>query len=39
MFSLILDRLGWFGAGSELSVSKVIGVLLIMVGGILVVRY
>jgi uncharacterized membrane protein YdcZ (DUF606 family) len=38
-FSLILDRLGWFGAGSELSVSKVIGVLLIMVGGILVVRY
>jgi uncharacterized membrane protein YdcZ (DUF606 family) len=39
VFSLILDRLGWFGAGSELSVSKVIGVLLIMVGGILVVRY
>ncbi|MGB3634296.1 MAG: DMT family transporter [Rubrobacteraceae bacterium] len=39
VFSLILDRLGLFGAGAELSVLKVIGVLLIMVGGILVVRY
>lgn len=39
VFSLLLDRLGWFGAGSELSIPKVFGVLLIMVGGILVVRY
>ena len=39
VFSLILDRLGLFGAGAELSVLKMVGVLLIMVGGILVVRY
>lgn len=39
VFSLVLDRLGLFGAGAELSVLKVVGVLLIMVGGILVVRY
>ena len=39
VFSLILDRLGLFGAGAELSLPKVLGVLLIMIGGILVVRY
>lgn len=37
--SLVLDRLGLFGAGAELSLPKALGVLLIMVGGILVVRY
>lgn len=37
--SLVLDRFGIFGAGAELSLSKALGVLLIMVGGILVVRY
>lgn len=37
--SIILDRLGLFGAGAELSVPKVLGVLLILAGGILVVRY
>ncbi len=40
IFSLILDRLGLFGAGaSEVSLLKVAGVVLILVGGILVVRY
>lgn len=40
IFSLILDRLGLFGAGaSEISLLKVAGVALILVGGILVVRY
>lgn len=39
VISLVLDRLGLFGAGAELSVLKVLGVLLIMAGGILVVRY
>lgn len=37
--SLVLDRLGWFGAGADLSPLKVLGVLMIMIGGILVVRY
>ena len=38
--SLILDRLGLFGAGAmEVSFLKVLGVALILVGGILVVRY
>lgn len=38
--SLILDRLGLFGAGaSEVSLLKVAGVALILIGGILVVRY
>ena len=37
--SLVLDRLGLFGAGSDLSILKVLGVFLIMAGGILVVRY
>lgn len=37
--SLALDRLGWFGAGADLSVLKVVGVLMILAGGILVVRY
>ena len=36
---LVLDRLGVFGVRSDLSVLKVLGVLLIMAGGILVVRY
>lgn len=36
---LILDALGLFGAGSNLSSLKVVGVMLIIVGGVLVVRY
>lgn len=39
MVSLALDRLGLFGAGAELSVPKVLGVVMILVGGILVVRF
>ncbi len=40
VFSLILDRLGLFGAGaSEVSLLKVAGVALILIGGVLVVRY
>ena len=40
IFSLILDRLGLFGAGaSEVGLLKVVGVALIVIGGILVVRY
>ena len=37
--SLVLDRFGFFSAGAELSLLKVLGVLLILIGGILVVRY
>ena len=36
---LILDALGLFGAGSNLSSLKAAGVVLIIVGGVLVVRY
>ena len=37
---LLLDRLGLFGAGApELSVPKVLGVVFILVGGVLVVRF
>ena len=40
IFSLILDRLGLFGAdASDVSLLKVVGVALILIGGILVVRY
>lgn len=40
IFSLILDRLGLFGAGaSDVSLLKITGVALILIGGILVVRY
>jgi transporter family-2 protein len=39
IFSLLLDRIGLFGAGAELNAPKVLGVLLILVGGILLVRY
>jgi uncharacterized membrane protein YdcZ (DUF606 family) len=36
---LLLDRAGLFGAGVELSVPKLLGVFLILVGGVLVVRF
>ncbi len=36
---LLLDTLGFMGAGSALSLPKLVGVLLIVVGGVLVVRY
>lgn len=40
VFSLILDRIGLFGAGAaDVSLLKVAGVALILVGGILVVRF
>lgn len=39
LFSLVLDAFGIFGAGAELSLPKVLGVVLILVGGILVVRF
>ena len=39
IFGLLLDALGIFGAGAEISVPKVLGVGLILAGGILVVRY
>lgn len=37
--SLLLDALGIFGAGVDLSLLRVFGVLLIIAGGILVVRF
>ena len=36
---LLLDTLGFMGAGSALSLPKLAGVLLIVAGGVLVVRY
>ncbi|MGB3682005.1 MAG: DMT family transporter [Rubrobacteraceae bacterium] len=40
IFSLVLDRIGLFGAGaSEVSFLKVVGVALILAGGVIVVRY
>lgn len=38
VFGLVLDFFGVFGAGSGLSLSKLLGVSLIIVGGILVVK-
>jgi transporter family-2 protein len=39
LFGLLLDALGFFGAGAEISPPKVLGVGLVLAGGILVVRY
>lgn len=40
LFGLVLDALGLFGAGAQgVSLARAIGVVLILVGGILVVRY
>ena len=36
---LLLDAVGFLGAGSAISLPKVAGVLLILAGGVLVVRY
>lgn len=38
LFGLVLDALGLFGAGAEFSWPKVLGVLLVLTGGVLVVR-
>ena len=37
--SLLLDSIGLFGAGADFSILKAAGVVLIVVGGVLVVRY
>ena len=37
--SLLLEVLGFFGAGASFSVLKALGVALIVAGGVLVVRY
>jgi transporter family-2 protein len=39
LVGLLLDALGVFGAGAELSLLRALGVLLILIGGVLVVRY
>lgn len=39
LLGLLLDALGIFGAGAEFSWPKLLGVLLVLTGGILVVRY
>lgn len=39
LLGLALDRIGLLGAGMDFSVLKVMGVLFILVGGILVVRF
>ena len=39
LFGLLLDALGFFGAGAEINPPKVLGVGLVLAGGILVVRY
>jgi bacterial/archaeal transporter family-2 protein len=39
LFGLLLDALGFFGAGAEISLPKALGVGLVLAGGILVVRY
>jgi transporter family-2 protein len=36
---LVLDSIGLFGAGADFSILKAAGVLLIVIGGVLVVRY
>ena len=39
LVGLLLDALGVLGAGAEFSLLKVLGVLLILIGGVLVIRY
>ncbi len=39
LVSLLLEALGVFGAGASFSLLKALGVALIVVGGVLVVRY
>jgi uncharacterized membrane protein YdcZ (DUF606 family) len=39
VFGLILDALGVFGNGPDIGALKVLGVVLIIAGGVLVVRY
>ena len=39
LFGLLFDALGLLGAGADLNIYKVLGVLLILAGGVLVVRF
>jgi len=39
LVGLLLDALGLLGAGAQFSLPKVLGILLILIGGVLVVRY
>ena len=39
LFGFVLDALGIFGAGAQFSLPKVLGVVLILIGGAIVVRY
>jgi bacterial/archaeal transporter family-2 protein len=39
LVGLLLDALGILGAGAQLSLPKALGVLLILIGGVLVIRY
>jgi transporter family-2 protein len=39
LVGLLLDALGVLGAGAQLSLPKALGVFLILIGGVLVVRY
>jgi len=39
LVGLLLDALGFLGTGAQLSLPKVFGVVLILLGGVLVVRY
>jgi uncharacterized membrane protein YdcZ (DUF606 family) len=39
VFGLLLDALGVFGDGPDIGLLKVLGVVLIIVGGVLVVRF
>ena len=39
VFGLVLDALGVFGGGPDIGLLKVLGVVLIIVGGVLVVRF
>ncbi len=39
LVGLVLDALGILGAGAEFSMLKVLGVVLILIGGVLVIRF
>ncbi len=39
LVGLMLDALGFLGAGAQFSLPKVLGVVLILIGGVLVIRY
>ena len=39
LVGLLLDALGLLGAGAQFSLVKALGILLILIGGVLVIRY